>query len=302
MPTVSIVIPTYNRAHLIERAVRSVIYQTYQDFEIIIVDDGSDDDTEKEIKKLSDSRLRYIRHDTNKGAAAARNTGIKASRGKYIAFQDSDDVWVEDKMEKQMKAFETAPPEVGVIYTGSWRMKHMKKIYTPPPLIKQKDGDIHHLLLRKSFVSTPTAVVKRACFDAVGMFDEELPRFQDWDLFLRISRHYHFKCIDEPLVIKYPQPDSITADSSKIIPAWEIIFKKHFADVAKDRDLLAYQHMRIGYAFASNGDLKQGRKYFAKAVAINPFSIEVVSNFAVSLLGFGIYDRVKKYYLKMKLH
>lgn len=109
VPTVSIIIPTYNRAHLIERAIESVLHQTYQDFELIIIDDGSTDNTDDIINKFQkkDDRIIYLKHDRNKGGSAARNTGIKASRGEYIAFLDSDDEWLPEKLEKQMDFFES---------------------------------------------------------------------------------------------------------------------------------------------------------------------------------------------------
>lgn len=101
-PFVSIVIPTYNRARFLGRLVRSVLNQTYKNFEVIVADDASTDDTAEIIKTFKDDRIRYIRHESNAGAAAARNTGIKASRGEYVAFQDSDDEWLPEKLEKQM--------------------------------------------------------------------------------------------------------------------------------------------------------------------------------------------------------
>lgn len=116
-PKVSVIIPTYNRAHLIGRAIKSVLNQTYKDFEIIIVDDGSTDKTEEVVKDFKDERVRYIRREKNKGGSAARNTGIKAARGEYIAFQDSDDEWLPEKLEKQMKAFEAMAMAKPVIAT-----------------------------------------------------------------------------------------------------------------------------------------------------------------------------------------
>ena len=112
-PKVSVIIPTYNRAHLVGRAIRSVLNQTYQDFEIIVVDDGSTDNTEEVVKSFNDPRIRYIRHEKNRGGSAACNTGIRAARGEYIAFQDSDDEWLPEKLEKQMQVFENTPTGVG---------------------------------------------------------------------------------------------------------------------------------------------------------------------------------------------
>ena len=136
-PTVSVIIPTYNRAKLLPRAIKSVLNQTFKDFEVIIVDDGSTDNTEEVINEFQkhNKRIKYIRHEKNKGAAAARNTGIKIAQGEYIAFQDSDDEWLPNKLEKQMEIFESAPAEIGVVYTdyGEWVIVE-KSIY---PLSKE---------------------------------------------------------------------------------------------------------------------------------------------------------------------
>ena len=105
-PTISVIIPTYNRADFIGRAIESVLDQTYQDFEIIVIDDGSKDNTENIVKSFDDTRITYIRLKDNKGAAVARNTGIGTARGKFIAFQDSDDEWLPQKLAKQMEVFE----------------------------------------------------------------------------------------------------------------------------------------------------------------------------------------------------
>ncbi len=113
-PTVSVIIPTYNRANLVSRAIKSVLNQTYQDFEIIVVDDCSEDNTEEIVKSFNDSRIRYIKHKKNKGGSAARNTGIKRARGKYIAFLDDDDEWLPSKLEKQIMLFEKLSKHYGV--------------------------------------------------------------------------------------------------------------------------------------------------------------------------------------------
>jgi len=124
LPEVSVVIPTYNRAQFIERCVCSALQQTYRDLEVIVVDDGSNDGTDIRIDNLkrTDSRLHFLRHDKNRGAQAARNTGIYAARGKYIAFLDSDNEWMPDKLERQLPLFENNNNKVGVVYSGfTWQ-------------------------------------------------------------------------------------------------------------------------------------------------------------------------------------
>ena len=116
LPKVSVVIPTHDRAHLVGRAIRSVLAQTFQDFEIIVVDDCSVDNTKEVVQSLADSRIRYLRHEINRGGSAARNTGIGAARGEWIAFLDSDDEWLPKKLEKQLEmGYTTDLSNVGAV-------------------------------------------------------------------------------------------------------------------------------------------------------------------------------------------
>ena len=167
-PTVSIIIPTYNREQLIARSIKSVLNQTYQDFEIIIVDDASTDNTEEVISNFNDKRIRYIRHEKNKGAAAARNTGIRAARCDYIAYQDSDDEWLPEKLARQMELLEDASPQVGVIYTGFWKTENHRRTYIPFSWVSQKNGDIHKELLKGNFIGSPVVLTKKECFRQGG--------------------------------------------------------------------------------------------------------------------------------------
>lgn len=139
-PTVSVIIPTYNRAHTIKRAILSVLNQTYQGFEIIVVDDCSTDNTREVIEKFGDKRIRYIRKKANKGAAAAGNTGIKAVRGEYIVFLDSDDKWLPNKLDEQIKVLKVTSPKVGVVYTETQRLMRGQEFFIPNPKIDKKDG------------------------------------------------------------------------------------------------------------------------------------------------------------------
>jgi len=302
MPTVSIIIPTYNRGHLLGRAIQSVLAQTYQDFELIIVDDGSTDETEKLVKSFNSEMIRYIRHRENKGPSAARNIGIRVAKGDYIAFQDSDDEWMPEKLEKQIRAFETASPAVGIVYTGRYRIINNKKEYLPLAGVTPKDGDVFSSLLKVCFVCTPVALVKRDCFERAGMFDERFPPFEDWELFLRMSRYYQFKYINEPLVIKYRQPDSISENQSARIKALKQMLETYFEDIKQDKTLLARYYFRLGTLLCSYGKLSKGRGYFIKSVKTHPLDIRVPSAFLLSLLGRSIYNIAAESYRQiMKL-
>jgi len=298
---VNVVIPTYNRAHLIRKAVQSVLDQSYQDFEIIIVDDASTDNTEEAVRSLKDERIRYIRHEKNKGAGAARNTGIRAANGEYIAFQDSDDEWLPEKLEKQMKVFENAPPEVGVVYTGFWRIEKNKKNYIPSSWIIQKNGNIHKELLKGNFIGTPATLIKRECFKKVGLFEEYIPAREDWELWIRISKYYEFKYIPEPLMISYYTSGSVNEKSIiASINILEFIINKHYKNFAKHKKILSKHYFNIGFNLCSIGYLSKGKKYLIKAIKIYPLDIKYSLMLIISVFGQKALSTVVEVYRKFK--
>ncbi len=291
MPTVSVVIPTYNRASTVARAISSVLSQSYKEFEVIVVDDASTDNTREVVSSFGDERVKYLRHVTNEGGGAARNTGIRASKGEYIAFQDSDDEWLPGKLEKQMKAFEEAPASLGVVYTGFWRISGGSREYIPSGHIRRKEGAVHSELLKRNFVTTPAAVVRKECFQEAGYFDEALPRFQDWELFIRISESYDFMCIDEPLLVSYMIPGCITTNQEAAIVANKIILKKHYESLKKNRKTLATHYYAIGTLLCQKGRMVEGRNYLMRALALHRQNVQYWLALLISLLGGKFYSR-----------
>ena len=305
-PAVSVILPTYNRAHLIRRAICSVLNQTYQNIELVIVDDGSTDNTEDVVKSFGNERIRYIRNKRNKGAGVARNTGIGIAENEYIAFQDSDDEWFPEKLEKQMKIFDSVGPKVGVVYTGFWRIKHNRKRYVPPKEIVQRDGVLSKALgvraVYENFVSMSTSVVRKDCFRKAGDFDEQLPRFQDWELWIRISKHYDFRCVDEPLVNAYESLDSISRRSTAALFALKHILHKHFEDIARDKRLLGRYYFEIGTLLALNGKANRGKDYLRKAVTRYPFNIKSLLSAFLLFSSPTLYNKATTLYLKLVEH
>jgi glycosyltransferase involved in cell wall biosynthesis len=300
MPTVSVILPTYNRARLLGRAIQSVFAQTYQDFELIVVDDGSTDNTESLVKSFNSEKIRYIRHRQNKGASAARNTGIQSAKGAYIAFQDSDDEWMPEKLEKQMRAFETAPPEVGIVYTGFFIITTNKREYKPSAEITPKDGNIFSSIIKGEYLVSPqTIVVKRECFEKAGLFDEHLPAMEDWEMALRLSKHYHFKYINEPLVLYYPQSDSLSRNKSAVIQAYQQVLERYFEDIKQDKRLMAKHYLRLGHFLYSNGELSQGRNHFTRSIKLYPLDIKAIGAFLFSCFGTRLYKILARRYWKL---
>jgi glycosyltransferase involved in cell wall biosynthesis len=199
MTAISVVIPTYNRASKVIRAVASVLYQTFTDYEIIVVDDGSRDGTSDRLAPLA-RHIRYLHHHSNLGVSAARNTGIKASRSPFIAFLDSDDYWLPEKLSIQMDFFRHCPEAVACQTEEVWIRKGIR--VNPRRRHLKPSGDIFESSLKLCLVSPSSVMLRRSLFSEVGLFDEDLPACEDYDLWLRISCRYPVSLIPTHLVVK----------------------------------------------------------------------------------------------------
>ena len=202
---VSIILPTYNRAHSIRGSIESILRQTHPHWELLVIDDGSADHTEEIVTEIavSDSRIHYYRQPQNRGVAAARNEGIRQTRYEYIAFQDSDDIWKEDKLEKQMQVFDERP-QVGMVYCAYEGVRQDGITVQVPDssiVIENLQGNLYRQLLQRNVIGGPTAVIRKECIDKVGEFDETLSCLEDWELFLRIAELYEIGYVKECLLI-----------------------------------------------------------------------------------------------------
>lgn len=207
-PLVSIVIPTYNHEQYLARAIKSVLKQTHKNAEIIICDDGSSDNTKEVIKKFKHhKKIRYY-YQSNQGLASTRNLGIKKAKGEFIAFLDSDDYWLPKKIEKQLKIF-TKNKQIGLVYCFHYWVSEAGKITGKKK--KNYRGDIWQDLLQGNLIvgSGSAAVVKKECFDKIGLFDESLKSCEDWDMWLRIARVYQIDLTPELLVKITQHPHKI---------------------------------------------------------------------------------------------
>jgi len=295
-PTVSVIIPTYNRAYLVGRAIKSILNQTYLDFEIIIIDDGSEDNTDEVVNNFSDNRIRYIKLEKNTGAAAARNRGINEAKGDFIAFQDSDNEWLPEKLKKQMDIFEKLPSNIGVLYSKVLRIKGDEKTLIPSDKIMKKEGDLYEDLIKKNFIDLPTAIVRKECLEKIGLFDESLPRLQDWELWIKISNKYHFKYIDEPLVNAYHMKDSLTGSPKFYCIALEIILDRHLDDFKKYRKILARYYIDLGHNLFYLGYKEKARKYLLKAFITYPLNLMSLFVYIITFTGIDMYNKIYKIY------
>ncbi len=224
---VSVIIPTHNRAEFLPSAITSVLNQTFQDFEIIIVDDGSKDNTQEVVLNFNDKRIKYIRNEVNKGEAGSRNVGILNSNAGYIAFLDDDDEWLPDKLRLQVDLLENNPSIVGVVYTGYVEVdRSNNKIIWQ--MVPAKRGNIYKDILVKNYVGVPsTVVLRRACFEKVSLFDENIIYPTDYDMWIRLSDKFCFEYIKESLVRYYVHERSISGNLELRIRGAEKILKKY---------------------------------------------------------------------------
>lgn len=299
-PKVSVIIPTYNREKMVENAIRSVLNQTFSDFEIVVIDDASTDNTESIIKSIHDNRIKYIRHEKNKGGSAARNTGIMKARGEYVALLDSDDVWLKEKLEKQIDIMENSNLHPGVVYSGLNYIDSHGRL--KGPVIPFFKGNIYSYLLEENIVlgGGSTALIRKDCFDEVGLFDENLPSRQDLDLWLRISRKFKFDYVKAPLVNIRIHKDRITEDLEMKINSREILFNKIYKELKKDRKKIAIYFYMTGIIYLHIGNITEGRRYLLKALLKIP-NFKTISALCVSLLGFEGFNLILRVKRNLKL-
>jgi len=206
-PLVSVIIPVYNGEKFLEEAIESVLKQTYKNWELIIVDDGSTDSSKAIIDKhLINQQIRYIKHPTNKGIPSARNTGIHKANGRYISLLDQDDIWLNNKLEIQIEKFKKASEEIGLMFgcidyidsKGRLVKKGNRKI----KMLPNKKSSIKYLFMH-NFIPSITVIFKSKCIKIIGEFDEEIRGgADDIDLWIRIAGHYRTDYIKEVLALR----------------------------------------------------------------------------------------------------
>jgi glycosyltransferase involved in cell wall biosynthesis len=260
MTAVSVIIPTYNRAQKLLRAISSVLYQTFSDSEVIVVDDGSDDGTAECIKPVM-AHIEYIRHPVNRGVSAARNRGIRASRYPFIAFLDSDDYWLSEKLSAQMAFFKQNPEAVACQTEEIWIRKGFR--VNPGKRHVKPSGEIFVPSLKLCLVSPSAVVLKRSLLYEVGLFDEDLPACEDYDLWLRISCRYPIHLIPRQLVVKEGgYPDQLSANLKGLdLFRIKALVKLLRGGQLNDAQLqAALQELTIKCQIYGSGCLRRGRK------------------------------------------
>lgn len=213
MEKISVIIPTYNRVDKIERSVRSVLEQTYQNIEVLVIDDASTDKTKEAIESIEDERIRYICLEENGGASVARNAGVTFADTEWIAFHDSDDAWRKDKLEKQM-AYAKEHPECELIYTAYLMHRaNGDEVFVPyAGTVGVLEGDMYETLLQNNTIGAPTILMKKAVFEECGGFDTTWRCLEDWDFVLRVAKEHRIGYVGEPLLDAYQTAGGVSSN------------------------------------------------------------------------------------------
>ena len=274
----SVVIPTKDRPEMLRRAVRSVLGQTYAPIELLVVDDGSIDPASEVLEGLGTDdlqRFEVLRHAENQGGAAARNTGLRAARGKYVAFLDDDDRWTPHKLEKQVTALQEAGEATGVCFAGNRQLDASGD--TVDVHIRSTDGDISETILHGNYIGSFSGVVmRRELLEPVGLLDERFPAWQDWEYFVRLAQHTEFVAVPEPLVCRYVDHED------RISPGYEakreiasLMFEECLRGPAREhgveRQVRGSLQARLGRAAWLEGQFGAARRHYARAIRIYPY-------------------------------
>ena len=268
-PKITVIIPTRNRAALLPRAVDSVLAQTYADFELLIVDDASTDDTPAVIAALADPRVRPLRHDANRGQSAAINTGLAEARGEYVAFLDDDDEWRPAKLEGQARILDAAPPDVGLVY--GWMDSVDDATGQATPTYRNTvAGDIFEDALALD-VPGPTIVLmaRTAAAREVGGFDERLSRYDDADFICRLAERYRAAALPEVVAVAHSghRHGRMADDNPRANAAAAAFIRMHMARYAAQLRARPRIHARLLRRLAAAEMLRRNRRAALAALA-----------------------------------
>jgi len=302
---VSVVIPTYNRAHVIGRSIESALCQTHQDLEILVIDDGSTDNTFDAVKPfLQHPQVKYLRHERRKGQQAALNTGIKNSCGEYIAFLDSDDVWIPEKTDLELSAINKRGRNCIALTAMWWTTGNGSK---KTKYSKKYNGYVYPEMLAEPGPSYCCMLVPTKCLTQIGFLDESTVALTDWDTCISLSRYYEFVTVDEPCAIIYTdEPDSMNQDNLLQALSRERIVEKNQNDILRyvgPRGLA--RHFRItAFLFDAAGEFSRCKAYMLKAYRTddkNPAMFLLALSTLLGERGFHFMKRVATPFYKRLL-
>ena len=319
-PKVSVIIPAYNHGRFLREAIQSVLEQTFQDWELIVVDDGSTDETSEVVASFPDPRIRYI-YQKNQGNAAARNRGIELARGEFIAFLDADDLWLPMKLEKQVAQLDSLPPTVGLVYADLHFFNHEDGAITGRLLqasgqFDPPRGKVFSQIVRRKwggergwFIIPTTALIRREVFQRVGLFDESLRRHVDWEMWVRIAAAYEVDVLNEPLAKYRHHAGNVKRDPLSIYGygvAARLKVLESYSLEPGDRRALLRSLANLHYGCASfqflMGKRKEGLRALLTSLRLHPTAFWHYPGAVLMLASPRLYERLRAGKLRLTQH
>jgi glycosyltransferase involved in cell wall biosynthesis len=302
-----VIIPTYNSAAFLPQAVASALEQSYARTEVIIIDDASTDNTGELLERYAqNSKITVLRTDKCSGPATARNYGLSKASGDLIAFIDADDVWMPEKLSKQVKELEDNP-DLGWNYCDGLVVD---AVLNPQYLISDRnnlpEGMIYEeLMLRHPLIIPSGVLIRKEVFDYSGLFDPEIRGVEDWDLFLRIASKYKCSCLRQPLFQYRIHGDNISRRAAKMETALGLAYAKL---ITRHPDLTGVlsgnYHRNVGASWLQEGDRGKARAHYAKAIRHRPADWQSWTGLLISSLpagGMRVLVKFKKRFIKRSL-
>ena len=281
MKKVSVILPTYNRAHTLKRAIDSVLAQDYPDLELVVVDDCSIDNTQEMVSFIKDNRLRYVRLPENKGVAVARNTGLGYATGEYIAFLDSDDEWLNEKTGLQVRTLEGLGPNTGLIYTNGYNfVRGNKNLCVNDPrgsrvVYGDKERDMAIFPGRIMYTPPSSWILPRKIIDEIGWLEESMAPWDDCDYFVRIAVKYDIYFLNVPLVLWHEESNRLSLISERLQKSKEIYLQKHLSLLRKDKEHLFRFYKTMAKDWQRLGNRKKSFEFLVRALEVKPFALSV---------------------------
>jgi glycosyltransferase involved in cell wall biosynthesis len=319
MPRVSIMIPTYNYGHFLGEAIQSVLDQTFQDFEIIVVDDGSTDNTKEVVSNFKDPRIRYI-YQEHRGASAAQNVAIRASKGEYFTGLGADDLYLPRNLELKVKLLDSRPDvgmvcsdalsidgHTGAIYNGLWHGPGAQ--YSDFNPVRAVEQPLKELIHDGCIFLVQASLIRRQVFDVIGYFDETLPSSEDWDLVIRIVQHFRIEIIDTVLVKLRRHSANLSVDPEKMYLGAVAFTNKVIRTAPLSREEIRFLkekllplHIQVGQEALLSGREAAARKALLAGIKLAPWKNKLYVLFVLSFLGTRKILALKNWRKKLRRH
>ena len=308
-PKVSVIIATHNRKEFLKDTVDSVLSQTFKDFELIIINDGSADGTEELIKAYTDKRIKYF-YQKKQGQNGAKNAGLIKAQGEYISILDSDDIWLPTKLEKQVNILDQHH-EIGLVYSGTLVIDENNNVTGKKPLLSYNGNVLDKLLMTNFIYNGSNALYRKDCILKAGIFDPEIPSMTDWGLYLKFAVHYKFYCVEEYLLKYRIHKENMSCDFKKYEKSGFIILDKIFNIKELDKKYFelknrayAFRYRYMGRRYFESGLNKESRNYLLKALELDwklLFQTDVFLLLLASLAPVKVVNNLRALNKKMKL-